>query len=95
MLRRPSTITARARSREGICGAPAPILVKSIGSDPKVEIDPPATVTCPVAAALSTWLKDVVQPDAHALIGAPVVKLHNATSYACRNRYGAAEGPLS
>ena len=81
--------------KEGICGAPAPILLKSIGKDPKVEIDPPATVTCPLASALSTWLKEVVQPDAKALLGSPVVKLHNATSYACRNRYGAAEGPLS
>jgi hypothetical protein len=81
--------------KEGICGAPAPILVKSIGKDPAVEIDPPATLTCPLASALSAWLKDVVQPDAKALLGSPVVKLHNATSYACRNRYGAAVGLLS
>ena len=32
--------------KEGMCGAPAPILLKALGSDPKVEIDPPATVTC-------------------------------------------------
>src|SRR3990172_3470496 len=31
--------------KEGMCGAPAPILLKAVGSDPKVEIDPPATVT--------------------------------------------------
>jgi len=56
---------------------------------------PPATLTCPLASALSAWLKEVVQPDAKALLGSPVVTLHNATSYACRNRYGAAQGPLS
>ena len=39
--------------REGLCGAPAPILLKSLGSDTKVEIDPPATVTCALAKALS------------------------------------------
>ena len=39
--------------KEGICGAPAPILVKSIGSDPKVAIDPPATMTCALAAGLA------------------------------------------
>jgi hypothetical protein len=81
--------------KQGICGAPAPILVKSIGSDPKVAIEPPATMTCKLAARLSTWLAKTVQPNARALIGAPVVKLHNATSYACRNRYGGETTPLS
>ncbi|MBK5197466.1 MAG: extensin family protein [Methyloceanibacter sp.] len=81
--------------KEGICGAPAPILVKSIGSDPKVVIDPPATVTCPLASGLSAWLSKTVQPEAKALLGSQVVKLHNATSYACRNRYGSATTPLS
>jgi hypothetical protein len=81
--------------KEGICGAPAPILLKAIGSDPKVAIDPPATVTCKLAAGLSVWLAKTVQPKARALIGAPVVKLHNATSYACRNRYGGETTPLS
>ena len=81
--------------KEGMCGAPAPILLKAVGSDPKVEIDPPATVTCALAVGLSAWLGKTVQPEARALIGAPVVKLHNATSYACRNRYGGAETPLS
>jgi hypothetical protein len=81
--------------KEGICGAPAPILVKAVGSDPRVEIDPPATVTCKVAAGVSVWLSKTVQPKARALLGAPVVKLHNATSYACRNRYGGETTPLS
>ena len=81
--------------KEGMCGTPAPILLKSIGSDPRVEIAPPATVNCAVAAAVALWLKDVVQPEAADLLGAKVVKLHNATSYACRNRYGGAKTPLS
>jgi hypothetical protein len=81
--------------KQGLCGAPAPILVKSIGKDPAVAIDPPATLTCPLAHALGAWLHDMVQPDAKTLFGAPVTKLHNATSYACRNRYGATQGPLS
>jgi hypothetical protein len=81
--------------KEGLCGAPAPILLKSLGSDPKVEIDPPATVTCALAKALSTWLNETVQPEAKALFSSQVVKLHNATSYACRNRYGSAYEPLS
>jgi len=81
--------------KEGICGAPAPILLKAVGSEPRVEIDPPATVTCPLARALHAWLDKTVQPEARATVGAPVIKLHNATSYACRNRYGGADTPLS
>jgi hypothetical protein len=81
--------------KHGICGAPAPILVRSIGNDPKVEIDPPATVTCPLAAALSKWLSKTVQPESKAVLSTQVVKLRNATSYSCRNRYGGANTPLS
>jgi len=81
--------------KEGICGAPAPILVKSIGSDPKVAIDPPATMTCALAAGLASWLKDKVQPEAKTKLDTQVVKLRNATSYSCRNRYGSATTPLS
>jgi hypothetical protein len=80
--------------KEGLCGAPAPILLKSLGSDPKVAIDPPATVTCALAKALSAWLNETVQPKAKALFNSPVVKLH-AASYACRNRNGGADRPLS
>jgi hypothetical protein len=81
--------------KEGICGAPAPIRIRSIGSDPKVEIDPPATVTCAVAAGVGAWLSKTVQPKARALVGAPVVKLSNASSYVCRNRYNGTDTKLS
>ena len=90
-----STTSRCRRSKEGICGTPAPILVKSIGSDPKVAIDPPATMNCALAAGLAKWLKAKVQPEANAVLDTKVVKLHNATSYSCRNRYGGATTPLS
>jgi hypothetical protein len=81
--------------KEGLCGAPAPILLKAVGDAPKVAIEPPATVTCSVARALHGWMARTVQPRARATLGSPVIKLHNATSYACRNRYGGANTPLS
>jgi hypothetical protein len=86
---------ALAAIKEGMCGAPAPILVKSIGSDPKVKIDPPATVTCALAKSLGAWLDKTVQPEARTRFGVPVVKLANASSYVCRNRYGGANTPIS
>jgi hypothetical protein len=74
--------------KQGLCGTPAPIVLKSLGNNPKVELDPPVVVTCVLAKALSSWLDEIVQPKAKVLLGSPVVKLHNASSYACRNRYG-------
>ena len=81
--------------KQGLCGAPAPILLKTLGGDPKVELDPPAIVTCQLARALNTWLDKTVQPKAEALFVSPVSKLHNVGSYACRNRYHDAYQPLS
>jgi len=78
--------------REGICGAPAPILVKSIAG---VAIEPSATMTCALASGVATWISKTVQPQAKTMLGTQVVKLHNATSYACRNRYGGETTPLS
>jgi hypothetical protein len=81
--------------KQGVCGAPAPILVKSIGSDPKVTIVPAATVKCSVAVGLATWLEKSVQPEAKARFGSPVIGLHTAASYSCLYRNGAAAGPIS
>lgn len=81
--------------KEGLCGTPAPILVRSIGSDPAVKIEPPATVTCKLAVTLNTWLKTKVQPAAKVELNSPVVKIRNASSYVCRNRYGGANTLIS
>ena len=81
--------------KEGICGTPAPVLLRAVGTDPKVVIDPPATMSCPMADVLGEWLRDTVQPEAKKLFGSTVVKIQNASSYACRNRYGGATTPLS
>jgi hypothetical protein len=79
--------------RQGLCGTPAPILLKSVGVDNAVEIDPPATVSCDLAKALSDWVVGV-QREAKAVLGSVVVKLR-ASSYVCRNIYNRANPPLS
>jgi hypothetical protein len=79
--------------RQGLCGTPAPILLRSLGVDQKVEFEPPATVTCDLAKALSEWI-DGVQREAKQRFGAAVAKLR-ASSYACRNIYDGANPPLS
>lgn len=80
--------------KEGSCGAPAPINVRQLGT-PKVQVQPPAMLTCPMVGALHAWMKDKVQPAALASFGSPVVRLISASSYSCRNRYGRSDGPLS
>lgn len=80
--------------KRGICGTPAPILVKSIGN-PKVTISPPATINCKLAVALNDWMKDKVQPQAIETFGRKVIRLRNAASYACRNRNSNPNGRLS
>jgi hypothetical protein len=81
--------------KEGLCGTPAPVLLRAVGTDPKVAIDPPATLSCPMADVLGEWLRDTVQPEAKKLFATTVVKIRNATSYACRNRYAGDATPLS
>jgi hypothetical protein len=80
-------------AREGICGAPAPRELKSLGQS-KVKIDPPATLNCPMVAALNTWLTDKLQPQAQKSFGSPIVRILGE-SYSCRNRYGLARAPIS
>ena len=78
--------------KEGICGAPAPILVKSIGG---VADRTSGNHDLCARGRGRRWISKTLQPKAKALLGTQVVKLHNATSYACRNRYGGETTPLS
>jgi hypothetical protein len=80
-------------AREGICGAPAPRELRSVGES-KVKFEPPATLNCPMIAGLSTWITDKLQPAAQQSFGSPIVRVI-AESYSCRNRYGLARAPLS
>src|SRR5690606_30576320 len=73
----------------GMCGAPAPIRLSAVNVKPKVEIHPPALLTCSMAAELARWLDKTVQPAARTHLGEEIVAISNATSYSCRNRYNA------
>ena len=79
--------------RRGACGAPAPRELRSVGKD-KVRFTPPATLRCPMIAALNTWISDKVQPAAKKNLGSPIVRIISG-SYSCRNRYGLARAPIS
>jgi hypothetical protein len=76
----------------GGCGTPAPIAIAEVA---QIRIDPPATVNCPFAAALHSWFSRSVQPLARKQVGASVIGIRNASSYACRRRNNASSGKLS
>jgi hypothetical protein len=80
--------------RDGDCGAPAPVLVKSIGKAEKVSFDPPLVLDCAMVVGLDRWLEDSVQPAAREAFSSAVSKIVGS-SYACRNVYNRAEGHLS
>jgi hypothetical protein len=61
----------------------------------QIRIDPPATVNCDFARALHGWLSQSVQPQAKKQVGASVIGIRNASSYACRRRNNATTGKLS
>jgi hypothetical protein len=80
--------------RDGDCGAPAPVLVTSIGNTEMVSFDPPLVLDCAMVAGLDRWLKDSVQPAAREAFSSPVSKIIGS-SYACRNVYNRPDGHLS
>jgi len=75
--------------REGVCGTPAPIELSSIGKDTPIKINPPARVTCGLAATLNAWADTVLQPSAQKHLKAKITDIRNVASYVCRNRYNA------
>lgn len=81
--------------KQGECGAPAVVLLSSIGKGPEITISPPVQLTCDMVAALHKWIKSDVQPQARAQLGSPVVKIETMSSYSCRTAYGRARGKLS
>ncbi len=81
--------------RQGECGAPAPIRLVSLGSNPEVSLSQPAVLTCDMVAALAVWVKTELQPLARRHLGQPVVRLETMSDYSCRNAYGRVKTRLS
>ena len=81
--------------RSGQCGAPAAVVVKRVGATTPVEISPPAVVNCRMVARLHDWVELTLQPTAHDLLKAPIVRMINASGYVCRNRNGSSLDKIS
>lgn len=82
--------------KKGPCGLPAPVRLKSVGSDTsKVVFDPPVDVNCRMVAALGNWVKTTLQPNARARLKSEVVRIVRASGYSCRNIYNLPNAKLS
>ena len=68
----------------------------SSGPMDRVRFAPAApVVSCPIAAGLWLWERDVVQPAAARFLGASVSSIDHAGSYSCRRLYSRNEGGWS
>ncbi|MGE0023601.1 MAG: extensin family protein [Hyphomicrobium sp.] len=81
--------------KKGACGLPAPVRLKSIGSDSKVVFDPPVDVNCRMVEALGKWVKSTLQPKARERLKSEVVRIVGASGYSCRNIYNRPNARLS
>jgi hypothetical protein len=53
-----------------------------------VEVSPPATLACPIVAALDQWIAASVQPAAMRWFRQPVVEIKQISAYSCRGMNG-------
>jgi hypothetical protein len=71
---------------KGACGLDRPLRVVAL-ADGSVRLgERPLTMSCPVTAALETWVRTVVVPAAYRDYGMPVVELKSMGTYNCRTR---------
>ena len=87
-----TTVAVSKPIREGQCGAPAPISLKSVGG---VKIDPPAVTNCQMARQLHEWVERTLQPEAQKTLGTLITGLVTASGYTCRERIGTSNARIS
>lgn len=73
--------------KKGACGSSAPLELRGLGKDRKVTFRPAPTMNCRLAAGVSRWVEEVLQPAAREELGSHVKQIVGASSYSCRNIY--------
>jgi hypothetical protein len=72
----------------GVCGYADGVRFDAGGSRRAAYLPGEVGMACPVAAGLSVWEWNVVQPAARRLLGSPVVAIEHYGSYNCRHIAG-------
>lgn len=80
------------RDGPGRCGWTDAVSLRGTGV---ASLSPPTVLTCPLAAALVLFDRQVVQPAARLAFNQPVTRVNHVGSYACRNIYHRADARLS
>ncbi len=79
--------------------APVSLDPQGHGSMPRfsarTEISPPATLACPLVAAIEGWMAQRVQPAALRWFGQPVAEIKQISAYSCRGMNGQSGAPIS
>jgi hypothetical protein len=78
----------------GSCGLEHPFKV-SAALNGSVAVEPPATLDCPMTAAIDRWMQASVQPAAQGYFRARVIGIRQIASYGCRTRDNIAGAKLS
>lgn len=76
----------QARSALGgpsMCGAARPFEMAGT-QDGRIGFKPTALLRCPMVPAVERWIANTIEPAARRHLGAPVVEMKVAASYACR-----------
>jgi hypothetical protein len=84
-----------SRRDSGTCGYDNAVRFGGGGSRRIAYSPATAGVSCPVAAGLSAWEWNVVQPAAQRIFGKKVVSVEHFGSYSCRRLYGRDQGAWS
>jgi len=80
---------------EGICGERSPLSISAVNlGGRQVTLSSPVTTNCAMAGAFADWVGEV-DAYAEAALDSPLATVSTGTSLMCRNRNGAAEGPVS
>lgn len=79
----------RPAIQDGACGGGDIVTLTSLPNG--LSVSPPATMTCPVAEALSRWSLDSVSAEAVRHFGAAPTKVLIGTSYECRDQRNGAK----
>jgi hypothetical protein len=74
------------------CGWTDAVRLSALGD---VRLSSPVTLTCPLAASLVMFDRQVLQPSTMARFGSRVSVVDHVGSYACRNIYHREQAPLS
>jgi hypothetical protein len=78
---------------EGACAATGVVHLERVSHS--VIVSPPATLICPMAAAIARWSNETIMVTARQTLGEMPNKMLIGTSYACRNQNSQANAKLS